>query len=110
MSFFSKLFKKSPQRTSPTSHVHGGDGMSEYSPAIVDCSSPSLANRLIDRFITERCGNDWERDMEMTIKNPKNQSKSLRLICVKKSGGEIANFYFDLSKSIDGAMRIAGLR
>lgn len=110
MSIFSKLFgskKKSDYDDKPP--IYGGDGLSDDSPAIVNCASMGMAQALIDSFISEKCGNDWEREIEFTISSPSDLSKSLRLICVRASDGNEHKFYFDLSRPASVAMKMSSL-
>ena len=76
MSFLSRLFgskTKNPYDDKPP--MHGGDGLSEHSPVIVNCASMGMAKSLMDDFITENCGENWIRGMEFRIGAPDNPAK-----------------------------------
>ncbi len=111
MSIISRLFgSKRKNNHDDKPPIYGGDGLSDNSPAIVNCASMGMAKALIDGFISERCGNNWERGTEFTIANPNDPNKSLRLICVQTSDGNDHKFYFDLSRPVAVAMKMSGLR
>ena len=110
MNFISRFFgskKKSEHDDKPP--IYGGDGLSGHSPAIVNCASMGMARALIDGFISESCGKDWERGTEFTIASPSDPNKSLRMICVQTSDGEECSYYFDLSRPVSVAMKMSGL-
>ncbi len=110
MSIISRLFggkKKNKYDDKPP--IYGGDGLSDHSPAIVNCASMGMARALIDGFISERCGKEWERGMEYTLAAPDNPKKSIRMICIKTQNGGEHKFYFDLSRPVGVAMKMSGL-
>jgi hypothetical protein len=110
MSIISRLFgSKKEKEHDDKPPIYGGDGLSDHSPAIVNCASMGMAQALIDGFISEKCGKGWERETEFTIASPSNPSKSLRLICVHTSEGQEHNYYFDLSRPVSVAMKMSGL-
>jgi len=112
MGIFSKLFGGGNARGGATQKppIHGGDGLSDQTPAIVNCASMSVANTLIERFISDACGDGWERGIEFTVVNAKDSSKSLRLICVTRADGSEAKFYFDLTRPVEATAKLAGLK
>ena len=108
MSIFSKLFgNKNKNDDKPP--IYGGDGLSDNSPAIVNCAGMGMAQALIDSFISEKCGDDWERRTEFTISSPSDSNKLLRLICVQTSDGNDHKFHFDLSRPVGVAKKMSGL-
>ena len=111
MSIISRLFgnkKKSEHDDKPP--IYGGDGLSDHSPAIINCASMEMAQALIDRFISEKCGKDWKRGTEFTLKAPNNPDKMIRMICVQTPDGDEHKFYFDLSRPVAVAMKMSGLK
>ena len=58
-----------------------------------------MAQRLINNFISENCGKEWERGPEFTIKAPNDPDKLIKNICVQTPDGGEHKFYFDLSRS-----------
>lgn len=111
MSIFSWLLggkKKSEYDDKPP--IYGGDGLSDNSPAIVNCASMGMAQAIIDGFITEKCGKDWERGMEYTLSASDAPEKSIRLITVETREGGNHKFYFDLSRPLSVAMKMHGFK
>tara|TARA_R110002095_G_scaffold214995_1_gene208127 strand:- start:34 stop:366 length:333 start_codon:yes stop_codon:yes gene_type:complete len=110
MGILSSLFGiKKKENINDMPPIYGGDGLSEYSPAIINCASMDMANHLIDKFISEKCGTGWEKGIEFTIAAPDNSEKSLKAINIKQSNGAKACFYFDLSRPITNAMKMLGM-
>lgn len=112
MRIFKKLFgsAKTPHPNTDQPPVHGGDGLSAENPAIVNCASMGVANDLIERFISASCGENWNKEIELTIENPNDASSSLTVISVTKADGSDVNFYFDLTKPVAGTANLVGLR
>ena len=101
MSIISRFFgskKKDGYNDKPP--IYGGDGLSDTSPVIINCSSMSMAQALIDSFISKQYGNGWERVIEFTIANPNDTNKPLKLIRVKTADGNEHKLYFDLSSPV----------
>lgn len=90
--------------------IYGGDGLSDSSPAIINCASMDMAQHLMDQFMAEKCGTGWERGIEFTLGDPNNPKNNLKAITVKLSNGEITHFYFDLSRPVANAMKMLGLK
>lgn len=88
--------------------IYGGDGLSAESPAIVNCASMGMAQALIERFISERCGNSWETGAELTLASPNDPDKDIKMISAKLPDGTENHFYFDLSRPVGVAMKMAG--
>lgn len=86
--------------------IYGGDGLSEEFPAIVNCASTGMAQALIDRFISERCGENWERGIELTLASRDNPEKDIKMVSAKLPNGTENQFYFDLSRPVGVAMKM----
>ena len=86
--------------------IYGGDGLSEASPAIVNCASMRMAHGLIDRFISEKCGDDWERGIELTLASRGHPEKDIKMIAAKLPDGTEKQFYFDLSRPVGVSMKM----
>ncbi|EML1877568.1 TPA: hypothetical protein R2X00_005226 [Escherichia coli] len=110
MGIISRLFggKSKPQYDNKPP-IYGGDGLTDRSPAIVNCASMGMAQALIDGFISERCGEGSERGIEFTLKSPDNSEKLIKMICVTAPDGSEHKFYFDLSRPVAVAMKMSGL-
>lgn len=100
------LGKKGKSEIDQMPPIYGGDGLSERSPAIVNCASMRMAQALIDRFISEKWGQQWNRGVELTVADPNDASRSLRVICVVTEEGEEHRYYFDLSRPLGVAMKM----
>ena len=110
MGIISRLFggeKKNEYDGKPP--VHGGDGLTDRSPAIINCASMGMAQSLIDDFISEQCDGEWERGMEFTLSAPDDSGKLIRMISVKTTDGNECNFYFDLSRPVGVASKMLGI-
>lgn len=90
--------------------IYGGDGLSDESPAIVNCASMGMAQSLIDRFISDKCGEEWERGIEMTLASRNDPEKNIKMISVNLPDGTENRFYFDLSRPVAVAMKMGGMR
>lgn len=111
MGFFSKLLgSKKADRSDDKPPIYGGDGMSAHSPAIINCASIGMAQRLMDKFITEKFGDGWSRGVEFTLESPTDSEKRLKAICVSKPDGSEGKFYFDLSRPLGNAMKMMGIQ
>jgi hypothetical protein len=78
----------------------GGDGLSAENPVFINCASGSMAQHLIDRFISEKHGekdSDWEMGISFTIDSDKTKCGMIKAISVK-TGQEELNYFFDLSR------------
>ena len=109
MSIISRLFGKKKNDYDDKPPIYGGDGLTDHSPAIINCASMGMAQALIDGFISEKCDGEWERGMEYTLSAPDGTRKPIRMICVKTSNGSEHNFYFDLSRPVSVTMKMSGL-
>lgn len=110
MSFFSRFFgskTKHPYDDKPP--IHGGDGGSVSSPIIVNCASMGMAKSLIDEFITEKCGENWIREVEYTTRVPDKSDKLLKVINIETYDGKKLSFYFDLERPIAAVSKMWGI-
>lgn len=89
--------------------IYGGDGLSDRSPAIINCASMAMAQALIDGFILERCGPGSERGVELTLEAPNNPDKLIKMVSVTAKDGSGHKFYFDLSRPVAVVMKMSGL-
>ena len=89
--------------------IYGGDGLSDRSPAIINCASMAMAQALIDGFISERCGPGFEPEIEFTLEAPDNPDKLIKMVSVTAKDGSEHKFYFDLSRPVAVAMKMSGL-
>lgn len=109
MGIFSQLFGgKRKQQHEDQPPIYGGDGLSDRSPAIVNCASMAMAQALIDGFISEKCGEGYERGIEFTLESPNDPDKLVKLIFVTAPDGTEHKFYFDLSRPVAVAMKMSG--
>ncbi|WP_067587930.1 hypothetical protein [Endozoicomonas ascidiicola] len=111
MGFFSKIFGKNEGlgddiRLNDNPPIYGGDGLSENSPAIVNCASMGMAQAIINTFISDNFGEGSKRGNEYTINHPSDSKKSLKMIVVNKADGENIKVYFDLSRPIGVATKM----
>lgn len=110
MSIISRLFgSKRKNNHDDKPPIYGGDGLSDNSPAIVNCASMGMAQLIIDGFISERCGAGFERGTEFTLKAPDDSDKLIKMISVTAQDGSKHKFYFDLSRPVAVAMKMCGL-
>lgn len=110
MGIISQLFGgRSKQQHDDQPPIYGGDGLSDRSPAIVNCASMAMAQALIDGFISKKCGKGCERGIEFTLESPNDPDKLVKMICVTTRDGTEHKFYFDLSRPIAVAMKMSGL-
>ena len=61
MGFLGRLFGKSSSKSEQT--IYGGDGLTAETAAIVNCASMSMANLIMDNFISKKHGKkdlDWK--------------------------------------------------
>lgn len=78
----------------------GGDGSSMESPVYINCASGSMAETLIDRFISERHGEkdiDWNVGISFTHKSNNTKCGMVKSIVVNTKQGDFT-YYFDLSR------------
>ncbi len=114
MSIFSFLFGKKGENVIDESlpkkpPIYGGDGLTKTTPAIVNCASMVTAQALIDGFINDRVGDEWERVVEYSLKAWDGSDKAIRLVCVETPSGKEGKFYFDLSRPVKVFNKMAGL-
>ncbi|KAB7619455.1 hypothetical protein [Alkalilimnicola sp. S0819] len=109
MGIISRLFGRNSNSLDDKPPIYGGDGLSDQSPAIINCASMGMAHALIDRFIAERCGPGFERGIEFTLGPQDNPDKPLKMICVTAQDGVEHRFYFDLSRPVATAIKMGGL-
>lgn len=112
MGLFSKLFggakRSNPLDDKPP--LYGGDGSSPTQAVVVNCASMSMANHLIDQFISERHGQkdkNWNREFEMFDNSPNIPEFTVRTIAVKCSNGTLVSYHFDISKPMVATKNLA---
>lgn len=69
-----------------------------------------MAHALIDSFISEKCGNEWEQKTAFTIAAPNTSNKTVKMVCIQAFDGSEHKFYFDLSRPVDASMKMIGIR
>lgn len=112
MGLFSKFFGGT-KRTNPLDDkpdLYGGDGSSPAQAVVVNCAHMSMANHLIDRYISERHGQkdvNWERELEMFDDSPNIPEFTVRMIVVKCSDGTLLNYYFNISRPMSATKNLA---
>lgn len=92
--------------------IYGGDGTSEEDAAIINCASMGTANRLMDRFISDKHGElekDWNRTVEFFLKSESPNATKIRVIGIKCSDGSEYKFYFDVTRPMKVANKMLGL-
>lgn len=112
MGLFSKLFgtnnHRNPMDDKPP--LYGGDGSSNAQAAVVNCASMSMANHLIDGYITEQHGTkdiDWKRGVEMFDNSPNIPEFTVRIVDIECSDGSHVNYYFDVSRPMAATKKAA---
>lgn len=112
MGLFDALFgKKSPSK-SKLPPIYRGDGFSFQTPAIVNCASMSMANRLIDQFISQRHGQkdvDWERQIEFFVNAQGIPKFTVRAIGVKANTGQGPTYYFNVARPMNATKKLMGM-
>ena len=115
MGLFDSLFGRKPVAVAPAElpPIHGGDGTSSATPAIVNCASMSVADHLIDQFISERHGKkdaDWKRGGEFFVSVPGSPEFTVRSIGVntKSGSGSGPTYYFNLARPMRVAKAMMG--
>lgn len=101
MGWLDSLFGKKSQSPDDLPPTYGGSGKSATDAVVINCASMSMANELIDRFISERHGEKgrgWIRGIELSIKHPESPAGSLKAIAVSLPGNQEEMYYFDLSR------------
>lgn len=114
MGLFDSLFgNKSPsQEAAKLPPIHGGDGSSPHTPVIINCAAMSMANHLIDRFISERHGQpdvDWERGIEFFVKADGIQEFTVRAIGVKTKAGSGPTYYFNIARPMSATKNLTSM-
>lgn len=115
MGIFKKFFGKSESNKNPLDDkppIHGGDGTTEENAAVINCASMRLANRLMNRFISERHGEfekDWNRTIEFFLNSENSSIPDIRVIGVECSNGTEHKYYFDVSRPMKVANNILKL-
>ena len=83
-----------------TYRVHSSRGLTSEIPYLIDCQSLSMANKLVNDFISERHGienKDWEILGSAYLSNNKIQYGTIRTIFGNHKNGKF-KYYFDFSK------------
>jgi hypothetical protein len=109
MGFFSNFFSGKSKGEDDKPAIYGGDGLTKHTPAIINCGSMRTAQTLMDRVITSHCGGGWTREVDFTLKDPKDPRKSIKMISVCTEGGDKQSFYFDLSRPVKTAVKLQGM-
>ena len=113
MGIFSALFGKNPSRPdySNLPPIHGGDGLSSATSAVVNCASMSVANHLIDQFISERHGEknlSWERNGEFFVNVAGLPEFTVRAINVTTNSDAGQTYYFNIARPMRVAKAMMG--
>ena len=111
MGLFDSLFGKKTPSQSKLPPIHGGDGSSAQTPAVVNCASMSMANHLIDQFISLRHGPkdvSWNRDVELFVNEPGIPDYTVRAIVVKLTTGEGPTYYFNVGRPMNATKELMG--
>lgn len=113
MGILDRIFGKKPKarKADDAPPMYGGDGSSAIEATVVNCASMSLANHLIDQFISERHGDkgaDWDRDVEYFVNKPDIPEFTVRAINVTTADGEKPTYFFNLSRPMNVAKKLAG--
>lgn len=114
MGLFNNFFSKSNQKKDPSKGkppVYGGDGTSKENAAVVNCASMSLANRLINDFISKKHGElekDWNRNIEYFLNSEESENPRIRVISIECSDGSNHEYYFDVSRPMGVANKMLG--
>ena len=112
MGIFSSLFggnQGKGNRSQPVQSLTGGDGTSLGSAVVVNCAGMSMANRLIDRFISERHGekdSDWERGAEFFETRYANDPTRVRVVTALLADGGNKQYWFDVTEPMAGSMAV----
>jgi hypothetical protein len=82
--------------------ITGGNGKTLEQAVILNCSSPSTVNMLIEKFISELHGKidvDWSLSSSIITSDNKNQP-NFKKVEIETVDGKCEEYYFDISKSI----------
>jgi hypothetical protein len=82
--------------------IGGGSGKTLEQAVILNCSSPSTANMLIEKFISELHGKidvDWSLSSSFITSDNKNQP-NIKKVEIETVDGKCEEYYFDISKSM----------
>jgi hypothetical protein len=117
MGIFSEIYeslfgKSEKQKLAEKPSTFGGDGTSPEEAVVVNCASMSMANRIIDDFISDRHGekgDDWSREFEMFHNSPMEDGPTIRMIGVKMSNDESHNYYFNVSRPMGATMDLINM-
>jgi len=106
MSFWSNLFGGKSKSAEDNPAVYGGDGLTDETPAIINCGSMRVAQELMNQLITSHCGKGWLKEIEFSLRDKIDPQKSIKMISVATSGGDKRSFYFDLSRPVRTSMKL----
>lgn len=114
MGIFSKIFGKSGSQNNSKKKppIHGGNGTCKEDPAIINCTSLSTANMLMNRFISEKHGEldvDWKRTIEFFLDSKSDSGIEIRVIDVKCSDGTQYQYYFDVTRAMNVLNKMMGI-
>jgi hypothetical protein len=117
MGIFSEIYesifgKSEKQKLDEKPSTFGGDGTSPEEAVVVNCASMSMANRIIDDFISDRHGEkggDWSREFEMFHNSPMEDGPTIRMIGVKLSNDESQTYYFNVSRPMGATMDLINM-
>lgn len=108
-SMFGKSEKEKLDEKPPT---FGGDGTSPEEAVVVNCASMSMANRIIDDFISDRHGEKgegWSRNFEMFHNSPMEDGPTIRMIGIKLSDDESRDYFFNVSRPMGATMDLINM-
>lgn len=117
MGIFSKIYeslfgKSGKEKLDEKPSAFGGDGTSPEEAVVINCASMSMANRIIDNFISDRHGekgDDWSRGIEMFHNSPMEDGPTTRMIGINISDDESRNYYFNVSRPMGATMDLINM-
>ena len=110
MSLFSKLVGGRDAIDPPESPFSGGDGSDLSHAVVVNCASMTVANALIDGYVSERHGrpgDDWVRGVEFFVGSLEISPYTVRSIGIKCRSGVTHTYFFDVSRPMDATKNLA---
>jgi hypothetical protein len=112
MSIFSRFFgkpKSAPNEFDKLPPLYGGDALTPETAVTVNCAAMSTAKILIDRFISERLGQQgdkWSRGIECFVNKPDLPPDAIRSVSVTVLGGSSIVYYFNIARPMKGSMAV----
>jgi hypothetical protein len=90
--------------------LYGGDGLTSETAVVVNCASMATADTLINRFITQKHGQQgWQRGLEMALTPASSPSKTIRSVVITLADKTQTTYYFDITRPATATMKLVQL-